>query len=125
MHMIVQLPYCWCAMLALIGSVESANLEAKVRASHQVQPGMSEADVLAILGQPRLRWKRSFLFFGPKPGTWVYGTTLEVSEIIDVDAAFPEPAPIKLRLFSPDATDLIIHWNAEKEVELVERPNLP
>jgi hypothetical protein len=122
----ITLLHAWVATLALIGSVEQAQLDQLIQASSQLKPGDDQARVLAVLGRPRARWQRrgpiaSFVLGGSQP-RWAYGTHLDLSAIIVPDSPFPNVLPIKLRLFGPDEEDLVIIWNADGSVASIERP---
>jgi hypothetical protein len=123
---IAQLPYCWSALLVVVGSIELAQFDKTIRISEAIQPGMDEATVLARLGRPLGRWNaRQWLpsvFFGPRPRQWIYGTTINLRDVVVPEYPFLNPIPIKFRFIEADETDLVIDWNRTGVVEAVRRP---
>lgn len=119
--------YVLAAMVALIGSVEQGHVDQLVKASAQLKRGDNEARVLAVLGPPLARWPKrgpgAALIFGDAPPKWSYGTLLDVSMIIQSDAAIPNVLPRKLRLFGPETNDLVIIWDNQGVVDTIECPH--
>ena len=119
----ITVPYVLATVVALGGSVQQVRLEEQVRASRQIKAGDSEARVMEVLGHPHTRWEHgSGLFnFGTGPRQWAYGTNIDLGEIINAGAIFPNLVPFKLRLFGPDKGDLVVTWNKQGAVASVER----
>lgn len=128
MTTLLAIPRYWALLLAFCGACEQQRLERLVEASKKVVVGASEADVLSILGQPIDRFgKRSDLasaFFGNVPRKWAYGSTVDLHQFFIPDFPFPNPIPIKLRLWWPDEGDLVIDWDDTGTVAKVTRPRM-
>jgi hypothetical protein len=80
------------------------------------------------MGVPTLRWEvrtgSAELFFGKRPAQWIYGTTIDLQRLIIPELPFPNPIPIKFRLFSAYEDDLVIEWTPDKKISNVKRPEL-
>jgi hypothetical protein len=118
--------YVWVATLTLAGSFEQAQLDQLIQASTRLKQGDDESRVLSVLGPPLQRRPThgfiASILSGATPPRWVYGTSIALDEIIIPGSPFPNPFPIKLRLFGPDEDDLIINWDAHGSVDSVVRP---
>ena len=82
--------------------------------------------MLALLGPPHNDWEHSHGIFssGMGPRRWIYGTDIELKEVINLDGMFPNLLPFKLRIFGPYEDDLIIVWDEHGRVINVLSPPL-
>jgi hypothetical protein len=115
------LPYVLATLFAVGGGVELAQLDKQIRASSELQQGDVEARVLELLGEPKMRCPHGLSFFGVGPPQWIYGTNIDVTQIIDSESVFPNPLPVKIRIFSPDQGDLVINWDDQGRVASIQR----
>ncbi len=120
----VTLPYVLATLLAVGGGIELAQFDRQLAASSELKPGDGEARVLELLGEPKMRCPHGLLLFTnvSAPPQWIYGTNIDCTKIIDTESAFPNLLPVKLRLFSPDQSDLVINWNDQGRVVSIQRP---
>ena len=123
------IPRWWAVLLALYGGYEQQWMGRCIEASKKIEAGDSEADVVSILGRPIERFdKRSeaaSAFFGSVPRKWAYGPILDLDFLFAPDLPFPNPIPLRFRLWSPDAKDLVVEWNDKNTVLRVVKPKLP
>jgi hypothetical protein len=120
----ITLPYVLATLFAVGGGVELVQLEKQVAASNQLKPGDSEAQVLKSLGEPKMRCPHGLSLFtsSSDPPQWIYGTNIDVANIINTNSTLPNLLPVKLRLFSPDEGDLVINWDDQGQITSVRRP---
>ena len=121
MSALINLPFAWAAVLAVIAATEQARFEKILPLADQIAPGDSQAEVLEVLGRPQGQWESPGLFTSGPP-TWAYGLHIELADIIRSDSQFPEPLPIKFRLFGPYEDDLTIVWSKDGVVESITKP---
>ena len=117
------LAYAASAVVALAGAMEQARLDWQFEASRQIEPGDTEAEVRAVLGRPLVRWKYtglSRLVFGPPQ--WAYGAIIDLGGIVSDQSLVPCPLSVKLRIFGPDVSDLVVTWDADGRVASITRP---
>jgi hypothetical protein len=119
----------WMATLALIVALEQPRMDRVLDAADQVAPGADEQQVLAALGPPDVKWaERSgimVLMFGRMPRQWSYGTLVDAENLFIAETGWPNPAPIKIRLFGPNANDVVVTWRDDGMVAAVDRPPTP
>lgn len=116
------IPYVLATLIALGGSIQRIQFDEKVRVSHQLKPGDSEARVLEVLGNPRERRRGGFFSFGTGQLRWIYGTDIDLGEIINPNLPFPNLVPIRLRIFGPCDDDLVVNWDDHGEVASIDHP---
>ena len=112
--------------LITIGTVERVHLHHVVEVSRQISVGATEADVLAILGEPNGRYAegRGLFGIGSRPRRWMYGTTINLRYLIVPEVPFPSPIPINIRWFGYDEDDLVIDWSRDDKVAKITRPEV-
>jgi hypothetical protein len=119
----------WTATLAVIAAIEQPRMDRITAAAEHVEPGENEEQVLAALGPPDVQWAErsgfTLVLFGRMPRQWSYGTILDAENLIDAETGWPNPLPIKLRLFGPDSRDVIVTWRDDGTVASVDRPQPP
>jgi hypothetical protein len=124
--MMFPLLHAWTATLALIAAVERPHMDRVLNAVDQVAPGADEQQVLHALGPPDVKWaKRTgvmVLLFGSMPRQWSYGTIVDAENLFIAETGWPNPAPIKIRLFGPNANDVVVTWRDDGMVAAVDRP---
>ncbi|MBC8351548.1 MAG: hypothetical protein H8E66_06145 [Planctomycetes bacterium] len=116
----------WALIAAAIGLGERIQVQKAVNISQHVSIRASEEEVLTTLGEPLFQWEaqKGFLFFGSHPAQSIYGTTIDAASIVIPYLPFPNPLPLKIRLFSADTDDLVIDWTQDRRVAHVARPEL-
>lgn len=104
----------WTVVLVFIGIGEKVHLQKIVDQSASLVVGATQEDVLRTLGEPKIKWDArrgvARFIFGERPSQWIYGTTIDLRAIIVPDLPFPNPIPIKIRLFAADEDDVVIDW---------------
>ena len=119
---------CWTLMLVIIGIGEKVQLQKVVEQSAPLVVGATEQDALLMLGEPKMKWDSrrgvARFIFGERPAQWIYGTTIDLQLIIIPELPFPNPIPIKIRLFFADEDDLVIDWTPDNKVSAVKRPEI-
>ena len=108
----------------LVGTGERIHIKNLVDRSQQIMIGASEDDVLKTLGDPRSKWAARGGFFFSRPEQWIYGSSFNPDHLFILGLPFPNPLPITLRLFSPDAEDLVVEWTSKQKVANIRRPDL-
>lgn len=107
----------WIMWLCAIGVIERIHLHHLVESSGQVSIGATEAEVLAVLGEPNGRYDGIF-----SPRQWMYGTTINLRYLIVPELPVPNPLPINIRIFAYDEDDLVIDWSRDNKVSAIKRP---
>lgn len=119
---------CWVLALVLMGVGEQVHLQRLVDRSARIAIGANERDVERAIGEPIAKWEArrgwARFIFGARGAQWVYGTSIDLGSIFVPELPFPNPVPLRLRLFSADDDDLVIEWTSTKQVAKVSRPNL-
>jgi len=116
----------WTLVLVFVGIGERVHLHKVIAQSESIVVGATRQSVLHAIGEPQFKWNArrgvARLIFGRRPALWIYGTTTNLKALIIPDLPFPNPIPIKIRLFSADQDDLVIDWTSENLVAAINRP---
>ncbi len=116
----------WAIILLVVGIGEEVHLQGRIDRAMALSNGASSEEVLAVIGEPDHKWKArdGWLFFAAHPDQWIYGTTINLESIVVPGLPFPNPIPLKLRLFSSDLDDLVVEWNTEGKLAKIVKPDL-
>ncbi|HEV7226612.1 MAG TPA: hypothetical protein VGN42_28150, partial [Pirellulales bacterium] len=97
-----------------MGVGEQVHLQRLVDRSARIAIGANERDVERAIGEPIAKWEArrgwARFVFGERGAQWVYGTSIDLGSIFVPELPFPNPVPLRLRLFSADDDDLVIEW---------------
>ncbi|MEM1070619.1 MAG: hypothetical protein AAGG48_09050 [Planctomycetota bacterium] len=104
----------WTLWLCVIAATEQARQSSNVEAAHRLKGGMTQEEVLEIMGPPDIDYR-------PTWNHWCYGTSLDFETICSAGGRFI-PIPLKLRLFSYGENDVVVRWNVNDKVMSVDRP---
>ncbi len=109
-------PWCeyWLFILMILGAVESAHQGRKVQAAQKLRVGMTEKEVLEIMGPPDIDYR-------PRWNHWCYGMSIDVEAFMSEDGS-ANYTPILWRMFSYDANDVVIRWDNSGKAGVINRP---
>ena len=116
----------WFIVLIVIGSAEDARQHRLIEQSAAVTMGMTQEQVIEILGKPDIATKAKtfwqLLFLGFDSGQWYWGNSIDLRSIFIPDSTLLNPLPINIRIFSYADHDLVICWGFNDRVTEIRRP---